>query len=95
MRPSAGQVCHSLMVAVKLYTGVSTTPCCMGYLIPQLLGIDLLHGLAVAAGFQFPVAIFFQCFEKAVWNADGVVGVLPGYGAICFTFIIARITGCN
>ena len=78
---------------IVLGAGVGAAPGGVAYFIPKVSGFDGLHGTAIGTGFQGPVAIFIQHFEKLVGDADAVVAILSTYGAVCFAFVIVAVTG--
>ncbi len=69
---------------VVLHAGVGAAPGGEGDLLPQVAGLDRLGDFAVGAAGERPVAVFFDGFEEAVGDADGVVGVLAADGEVGF-----------
>ena len=81
--------------SVKLHTGIGTRPGGESNIIPKFLCrcIDFIT-LPLILLVSCQGCSVFQSPEKTIGNADRVIRVLPGNGAVSFTFIVGRITGC-
>ena len=78
---------------VELDAGIGAGPGGAVHLLPQILGAQLLAGLAVAAALQFPVAVHLQGAHERVGHAHGVVGVHAAHGEVAFAVpgsVVAR-----
>ena len=73
---------------IVLCAGIRATPSGIIDLIPEFLRLNRFHGFAGASGFEFPVAIGIQYFEKPVGYPNRVVAVFSAFGGVWFFFVL-------
>ncbi len=67
---------------VELDAGIRAGPGGAVHLRPEVLGAELLRGLAVDAALQLPVAVHFQGAHEGIGHAHRVVGVHAAHGVV-------------
>ena len=78
MRPSSGQVCHSLMVVSYCVPGSAQIQAAHAIRSHSSRGLDGLPDLAARSTLELPVAVAFERSKKLIGNPDAVVRILPG-----------------
>ncbi len=84
MRPDLGQVCHWLMVSSYCTPGSAQRQAAKAICSHRSRALMVLATLPLVRHGELPVAVFFDGFEEAVGDADGVVGILAGDGDVGF-----------
>ena len=70
---------------VELDAGIGAGPGGAVHLLPEVLGAELLRGLAVDAALQLPVAVHLQGAHEGIGHAHRVVGVHAAHGEVALT----------
>ena len=84
IRPDCGQVCHWLIVSSYCTPGSAQRQAAKAIWSHRSRALMVLAILPLVRLSQFPVAVVFDGLEKAVGDADGVVGVLAADGDVGF-----------